>query len=258
MPWDRLGRELDLWAEAGMTATLWWRDDDAERPGPELERLLDLALAHDLSPALAVIPAGAEDALALAVERLPGVAVLQHGYAHRNHAPAGAKKAELGGERPLEVVDAELVSGRQRLSRLFAERFLPALVPPWNRIAADLVSRLPRLGFRGLSTYGGRGRACPQVDLLQVNTHIDPVDWSARRFLGVEQALALAVQHLADRRLGRLERSEPTGLLTHHLMHDDDTWRFIEAFLLRTSRHRAARWLAPNAVFEVDAKVMVA
>ncbi len=30
---DALRRELDAWAEAGRTATLWWRDDDTSAPG---------------------------------------------------------------------------------------------------------------------------------------------------------------------------------------------------------------------------------
>ena len=35
-----LSRELARWRAAGRRARLWWRDDDARAPGPELERLL--------------------------------------------------------------------------------------------------------------------------------------------------------------------------------------------------------------------------
>ncbi|MEK9660397.1 MAG: hypothetical protein VW644_01455, partial [Alphaproteobacteria bacterium] len=41
-PWDALAAELDVWAAAGRTATLWWRDDDADAASPALERLLAL------------------------------------------------------------------------------------------------------------------------------------------------------------------------------------------------------------------------
>ena len=40
-PWQDLRDELDRWAEAGRTATLWWRDDDAVMPGPLLDRLAE-------------------------------------------------------------------------------------------------------------------------------------------------------------------------------------------------------------------------
>ena len=32
-----------------------------------------------------------------------------------------------------------LAAGRERLGRAFGGRFVPVLVPPWNRIAADVV-----------------------------------------------------------------------------------------------------------------------
>ena len=62
--WRHLSEELDAWAEAGRSASLWWRDDDAVEPSPALARLLTLASARDLPLALAVIPARASEALA--------------------------------------------------------------------------------------------------------------------------------------------------------------------------------------------------
>ena len=41
--WDWLRRELDRWADSGLSASFWWRDDDATGPGAELERLLQLS-----------------------------------------------------------------------------------------------------------------------------------------------------------------------------------------------------------------------
>ena len=34
--WAKLTVEFDAWAAAGRTASLFWRDDDATRPGPEI------------------------------------------------------------------------------------------------------------------------------------------------------------------------------------------------------------------------------
>ena len=62
--WQALHEELDRWAQAGRTATFWWRDDDAVDVTPALERLLTQAADHGLTIGLAVIPAQVTEALA--------------------------------------------------------------------------------------------------------------------------------------------------------------------------------------------------
>ena len=238
--WEDLARELDAWGKAERRATLWWRDDDAVAPSPALTRLNDLGRAHGVVPALAVVPKTAEAAL-------PGEALLQHGYAHANHG--AKKKAELGPERLAATVAGELQSGRKRLLDLFAERVLPVLAPPWNRIAPEVVALLPSLGFRGLSTYQPRTKAEPAPGLMQVNTHADIIDWRERRFIGDDIATGAVLRHLIDRRLGRVDPGEPTGVLTHHLVHDAPAWRFIERLLTFTCAHPAIRWLTPAQAF---------
>ncbi|MFO0989148.1 MAG: hypothetical protein U1F37_17600 [Alphaproteobacteria bacterium] len=111
--WARLDAELAAWRQAGRAATLWWRDDDAGDATPALRRLVALAEAHAVPLALATVPAWATPALAAAVKEAGApVSVLQHGYAHANHAPAGEKKFEPP-ERPAPVVVAELAQGWQ-------------------------------------------------------------------------------------------------------------------------------------------------
>ena len=53
-------RELDRWDAEGLTATIWWRDDDLQRPTPALEPLLAMAEATEWVPGLAVVPEGAD------------------------------------------------------------------------------------------------------------------------------------------------------------------------------------------------------
>ena len=247
--WDALAAELARWAESGRTATFWWRDDDAESASPELDRLIQLAQGFALPASLAVIPASLEGSLVSAVGAEPSLVVLQHGFRHQNHAPPGAKKCELGGERRRNVVLAELAQGRDQLAEAFQDRFRPILVPPWNRIDPGLIPLLPEAGYAGLSTSGPRPVVADRAELIQVNTHIDPVDWSRRRFLGLERALEPAIRHLEARRTGAADAAEPTGLLTHHRVHDADTWAFIEGFLERTLGHRAVRWLGADEAF---------
>jgi hypothetical protein len=249
MSWNRMDREIENWAATGKEASLWWRDDDAVAVSPALRRLLAIVERRRIPIALAVIPAGAEPGLAMALEWQPGITVLQHGYAHRNHAAEGARAVECGGARPLDQVTAELAVGRARLMEMFGPRSLPVLVPPWNRMDPALLPHLPDLGFRGLSTWGARARAEAAPDLIQVHTHADPIAWrKGRMFGGAERVIEALASHLQARREGRADPHEPTGLLTHHLTHDEPGWAFLEELAERLANRRGLRWVgAPEA-----------
>jgi len=250
-PWRDMWDELDAWRDAGRSATLWWRDDDAVEPTPALDRMLALAARTAVPVALAVVPVRAGGALADRLAETCDLATpLQHGYAHANHAPEGEKKAELGATRPLERVREELARGASRMAELFGSRALGVLVPPWNRVADEVVACLPALGFTGLSTYLARATAVPVPGLTAINTHADILRWTAPRgFLGEGAALALLTAHLGARRRGQADAGEPTGMLTHHLAHDEAAWRFLETLLPRLSEHPAVRWLTARDAF---------
>jgi hypothetical protein len=248
--WQRLDRELDAWGESGRRATLWCRDDDACRDSPALQRLLGMACAMQVPVALAAIPAALEPSLVEAIAASDTATVVQHGYAHRNHAPPGARKWELGAHRPVAAIVADLEHGRAVLARGFGERFAAVLVPPWNRIAPEVVRRLPDAGFHGLSTFGPRAAARPVPGLLQCNTHVDLIAWrDGRVFVGADHALERLLEHLQARREGRADASEPSGILTHHLDLDDAGWRFLAALMARTREHGAAEWQDVRAAF---------
>ena len=240
--WRALAEELDAWRGSGASATLWWRDDDAALPNAALFRLLDLEKTSGVPLALAVIPESAKGEAIAAARH-----VVMHGCDHRNRAAAGEKKSEF----PASEADAEairrLALARARLAALAGERFLPVLAPPWNRLRESLVDRLPEAGIRGLSRYGARSR--PGGTVREVNTHVDIVAWRGERgFVGEDAALALLVQHLAARRLRRVDAGEPTGILTHHAQHDSGAWRFLSR-LFDETRARGAAWLDPREVF---------
>ncbi|MDB5359310.1 MAG: hypothetical protein JWO51_607 [Rhodospirillales bacterium] len=238
--WAPLEAELDAWAHAGLIARFWWRDDDATDATPPLDRLLTLSAGTPL--ALAVIPETATDALARRLATTDSVSVLQHGIAHINHAPASAKKAELGADRPAAVLAAALDAGRRRLEALFGRRFRPILVPPWNRIADGLVGLLPAAGFIGLSIAGTRSQAEVMPGLRQINCHLDPIDWhGTRRCRPTGDLIAEATRHLASRRLAASD--EPIGLLTHHLLDDRATERFAADLIGLVRSHAAAAWV---------------
>jgi len=240
---DNLYRELDEWNFAGREAGLWWRDDDAQAPTAALDRALELARKYDAPLALAVIPAGLDAALPAHLESAgAAVTVLQHGFAHANHAPAGMKKTELA-HRPAAQVQRELAAGFATLRAAFGEKFVPALTPPWNRIAPELLPGLSALGFTGLSTFGPRASPSPAPGVRAVNTHADIIDWKGGRvFAGAGAAAAALIAHLRARRLGEVDDAEPTGLLTHHLAHDAAAWEFLDELFAALDEHPAVRW----------------
>ncbi len=242
--WRALEEELNAWAEEGRVADLWWRDDDAQCPTPALQRLLALSTETATSLTLAVVPKGTETSLTHVLEEAPRVKVIQHGYAHVNHAGTDRKKAELAASRPAEDSLDELIRGRRWLAHLFAGRFHAVLAPPWNRIDPLLVPALPGAGIRGLSAFGARRSVEPAPGLIQGNCHVDILDWrGSRGFVGEDVALAAVVNHLARRRRGNVDAKEATGVLTHHLAMDEACWVFLATLIERTRNHPAVRWL---------------
>ncbi|MBB4003685.1 MAG: polysaccharide deacetylase [Aurantimonas endophytica] len=217
---------LDAARQAGCRLHLWWRDDDVEAPGAALDRLLALRRATAVPLALAAIPAGSGRALA---DRLFGeadVALLQHGLCHENHAPGSEKRAEFGDHRPPGVMREEVAAGHAALAGLFPRQLLPVFVPPWNRVGAGFRTALPGLGLPVLSIFGPAAGAPPH----QVNTHLDIIDWRARRGLSPAEADARLAGEIA-RRTAAGSLSEPIGLLSHHLQHDEAAWTLLAGLL---------------------------
>ena len=246
--WRDLEDEAARWADAGRAADLWWRDDDAADAGPALDRLLAIHRDTGVPLALAVVPAKATAALAARLATEPGVDLLQHGYAHVNHAAALEKKVELGLQRPAMLVLGELGTGRMALERLFGNRPLAVLVPPWNRIAPAFVPTLPEIGFSGLSTFGPRQRRHPVRGLLAVNTHVDLIDWKSRRFVGATAALGALVSALVTARTS----GEPIGMLSHHLAMDAEAWDFLRSMWQRATKLPGIRLCPAHDLFEAE------
>ena len=237
MNWQALDEELARGRDTGRSPTLWWRDDDAAQPTGEVKRLLALSRAGDVPVALAVVPIAAVPEL---FADLPAC-VLMHGTDHRNRAAAGEKKSEFSATEPEEEALRRLREARERLAVFAGAALLPVLAPPWNRMRRSLVARLPEVGLHGLSGFGPRGETSPGV--VEINTHVDIIDWrGSRGFVGEEAALGALISHIAA------NRGEPTGVLTHHAVHDEAAWAFLERLNERTRRH-GARWADARSLF---------
>ena len=103
--------ELPLDVAAPTVPSLFGDDapsDPEDRVALVQNALYDLARDHEVGVALAVIPARSVPDLFALLALRPEAAVVQHGYAHANHAPRDRKKAELGADRkglsPMDIV----------------------------------------------------------------------------------------------------------------------------------------------------------
>ena len=222
-----LGPELDLWSKAGHAPIIWWRDDDARAPTGALERLLDLSRRHNAPLTLAAI-AGPE--LAQLVRRVsedPPIEIAVHGFTHVNRQPEGAGFGE--------IIDSDTVEDvRERLDATIAAFHqagaMPTLfVPPWNNLSRQLLGALPGSALSAISAFD---EAMKETDTVpRVDAHLDVLRWrGGARFRGRWKFLTRMRRLLAHRRRSGAW-DEPIGLLTHHLDHDHQTWRFLEAFL---------------------------
>ena len=242
--WQTLTAELDAWAAANLKATFWWRDDDAIEPTLALDRMLELSAQFAVPLGLAVIPANSKAVLRDCLALQSTVNVLQHGYIHKNHAPQGARAAEFGPERSLALRLAEQAAGWARLSDF--SRRVPIFVPPWNRYDQQLASGFTAQGISAVSAFGPAGQL--PLPIVECNCHVDIISWrTTRGFAGVEKSVKKIVDHLQARRTGTQPLAEATGILSHHLVHDEGCWEFLTTLFEQTGRHSSARWLRPMA-----------
>jgi hypothetical protein len=206
----------------------WLRDDDAVTVTPALERLLSFGVPV----ALAVIPDLAEPSLFK-----KDVAFLQHGCDHRNRAAAGEKKTEFPATETVPGALARLRISHERLASMGGSRVLPVVAPPWNRMRRELAVELPSIGIRGFSGY--RGEAVP--NLVQHDAHVDIVAWKGgKRFIGEDEAARLAMPSVL--------KGEPVGWLSHHAVHDEAAWAFLE----RLFALRGPRWAGAAELFSYN------
>ncbi|MGF9759547.1 glycosyltransferase [Microvirga sp. 0TCS3.31] len=250
--WSPLNDALERAKDQGCPVRFWWRDDDAVADTPALDRLLTLARRYDAGIGLAVIPDGLQASLTSRLTDEGSAFALVHGWSHANHAPPESKKAEFGADRPVETMAMEAQRALQVANNHLGAKLLPVFVPPWNRISGALIPHLPRLGFAGLSTFTDRGAASPAPGLLQINTHVDPIDWHGTRSAVEPQQIIAALTGAIGRRIaGEADKDEPIGFLTHHLVHDKVIWTLSERLIAQLAE-RNIYFLRPDVCFRIE------
>jgi peptidoglycan/xylan/chitin deacetylase (PgdA/CDA1 family) len=144
-----IGPELARWKARGQAPVLWWRDDDARRPTPALDRLLALSDRFGAPITVAAVPDGDIKALALACRAAGGVELAIHGFRHENRAPPGRPSGEVNDLDRLADVVLELGTALDVFRRAGVRANL--FVPPWNNAhptlkTANCATRTSRRG----------------------------------------------------------------------------------------------------------------
>lgn len=220
----RLDHELAYWRRAWRVPVLWWRDDDAREPTWRLDKLLEVR--GTLPMTLAVIPDVDLLPLANRLSGVAGVTIAQHGVDHQNRLPDGGPRSEFANDMPQAAINAAVAAGR---ARLVAAGLPPTtFVPPWNETNDRLIAALGAAGYETYSS-GIHGRA--RDGLRHVGAQVDILRWKGTpHFRGRRRIFDALRKQLEDRRKqGTFE--EPIGILTHHLVHDDEAWRFLRWFV---------------------------
>ncbi|MGI9169139.1 MAG: polysaccharide deacetylase [Caulobacteraceae bacterium] len=246
--WAMIDAERAVWRQAGRTPRLWWRDDDARRPSPALTRLLGLADAHRTPLALAVIPDGDLTDLADAIGGRGWVRAIQHGCDHIDRNLGGGFSAEFAPSAPPAEVAEAINAGWWRLTA--SCEAIPIYAPPWNRLTPNARCALADTPLKAVSLYGA-----PSGDPdgpIEINTHIDIMNWRPARFRGAWTILQRLWRQLRARRKAA-RWNEPIGLLTHHKNLDAEAWSFLEAFLERATGPGAGfAWRSAAEILEGD------
>ena len=238
--WTPVLREIRHWQTQGKTARLWLRDDDAIEPSARFEQMASLVSGHNIPITLAVIPEPASEALAISVKSWTGCTVAMHGFAHKNHADAKDKKSEFGLQRTAEEVSGELETGLAKMRRLFGDKFNNMFVPPWNRFDQCHVGLLVKAGFETLSTFGWKDANVGSASIFVLNTHIDIIDWKRTR---AGKPIGILINELANAlTTARQNNCAPIGILCHHLVHDEQAWRFLQSLMNLVEENKNMRW----------------
>ena len=237
---SNLRRELSFWDAADQQPRMFLRDDDAVDVTPELLVLTQLVVHWKIPILLAVIPKFATLELGNFASKHELIAPAVHGYSHANHALENEKKCEFGDERSFKELMVDMENGREILQNLFPDNLSILFVPPWNRICEKALVASRLVGFKGISGFGWKFVHEGQSYL---NTHVDIIDWKHNKMGKSTEVIITEISKNFE--TSRQNGYVPIGLLTHHLVHDENVWAILgEVFeILKTN---SIKWIRPE------------
>lgn len=116
---------------------LFIRNDDVWTLDRSFREFFDFMLGQKIPVIYGVIPARLQEDAAVflrrAKERNPKLLdIVQHGFAHCNHAPEGEHKYEFGPGRTYMQQFDDIVQGMRIMNRWFGEFMTPGFIPPYH------------------------------------------------------------------------------------------------------------------------------
>src|SRR5205814_1020522 len=93
----------------------------------------------------------------------------------------------------------------------------------------------------------------PPIDgIAEINAEIDVMNWREGNLLSASAVTEMLIEQLRSRRSGKVPIERPIGILTHHLVFDDEAiesiaglWRFLRS-------HPATDIVMPDTLFRCD------
>ncbi len=181
-------------------------------------------------------PEGCDAGACRAARVEPRVAVLQHGWQHKNHAARGReedrarRKASALGCASTSFAAAAI--GSARCSRDPS----PSSCRPGTASPKMCARRWTRSDFRA-SRPSARHRQTSRIRSTRISTFS-----SGARCAGRSPAPRPMRGSLPKSSGGLTAMPEPIGILTHHLVHEEASWALLDELFAMTARHPAARW----------------
>ncbi|MGB9989063.1 hypothetical protein [Pseudoduganella rhizocola] len=243
-----LRKELNRWDAAGRTCQLWLRDDDLAAITPQFNRLRALVEKHDVPALLAVIPGQAAPTLGKDTMAVHHFQFAQHGWRHQNHEQPENRKSEFGPARSSAAIRHDMLKGARRMGELFGERYINVFVPPWNNLAPDSMAAT---SYAGMSRHVSMGKIKLPAGMVETNTHVDLMRWTATPSLQAPDWIAAQLSHYLGRQRKGKDTLPAVGLLSHHLVMDGDGWQFLDELLALTSSYPCVRWAKPSELFHL-------
>ncbi len=244
---------VEEWKITCGTAPFFLRDDDAARVTPPLRRLVGICRETEIQLMLSVIPGRLQPDLIDVVMECEHMVPVQHGFRHESHSTIADVKSEFPDEEALEPQLDRTKRGFEGMATAFRDRFVPILVPPWNNISETLVAHLATVGIMGLSCSGRR------IDPIRHNVRVFNSWVSLNNFTTPKAPFDPIViidkyVRVIRNRMARTEdRLEPIGLTTHHLVTNEEQFRFLYD-LIETVQEAGGHWLSPREMMSVEAE----
>ena len=236
--WRPLHAELDRWRQAGRVADLWLRDDDAVQPTAALDRLLDLTARHAIPAAVGGHPRACRRTACRAA--CVGARHRRCGARLGAREPRAGRREEAGARaascRPTSC-SANCRGRKPSSTGCLPGKPRPFSCRPGTGSTAPCCRRSPKQASPRCRCSARRSR--PPIAV--VNTHVDIIDWHGGR--GGKDHGGLVLELAAELRWRREAGSrEAVGVLTHHLVHDEIAWLFLERLFEATAGNPACRW----------------